>query len=150
MHHLLGLYGSAIGGIYLGRIVSVLSFLMIGTEFSTIFVALRWVLHFHKKTDGALYLSCAVMMTLSFFVVRVVFMSYILFGLLFPSFSKFNDSKDPEIVRILTYISITLYMVLFALNLFWFKKMVDGIQKHLSKSATSDNASDNASEQQRC
>ena len=74
------------------------------------------------------------MMTLSFFVVRVLFMSYILFGRLLPSFSNFNDSNDPEFVRILTYISITFFMVLFSLNLFWFKKMVNGIQKHLSKS----------------
>lgn len=120
---------------------SILAFLSIGTEFSTIFVGLRWLLHFHKKIDGALYFYNGCMMTASFFLVRVVFMSYIIFGLCLPKFSKFDDSKDPEHVRILAYISVTFYVILFGLNLFWFKKMAKGALKHLKKSEAGDSAS---------
>ena len=72
IHHILGIGGS-VGGLLCGRMILTLSCATLVTEFSTPFVSIRALLSIHKKTSTTFYLVNGLLMTLFFFVCRVVF-----------------------------------------------------------------------------
>ena len=64
------------------------------TEVSTPFVSLRALLDMHKMKDSKLYLVNGVLMTLSFFLFRVVFQSWLVFYKLVPAVFERNEMID--------------------------------------------------------
>lgn len=84
VHHALGICGT-VAGILCGRMILTLSCATLLTEFSTPFVSLRALLSIHKKTSTTLYLVNGLLMTLSFFVCRVLFQPWLVSTKLWPA-----------------------------------------------------------------
>ena len=82
-HHIMAITGD-IGGVAISGYFGSMAQLTWMTEASTFFVNLRWLLSTHKLTDGKLYIVNGFMMTLVFFVFRVVFYSYMVFFNILP------------------------------------------------------------------
>ena len=93
-HHILGIAGSSagiIGGGYLAVIASV----SLVTEFSTPFVNLRAILYDHQIKSGPLYVWNGIVMTLMFFLARVVFQSWLVYSKLYPLVWLGSGSTSP-------------------------------------------------------
>jgi len=76
-------------------------------------------------------------MTASFFVVRVIFLTYLILMVGFWGAIKEVDlSKDPEGVLLLGKISMAAFLVLLVLNYVWFRKMILGALKYMNKAKT--------------
>ena len=84
LHHVLGLIGT-VSGLFAGRMLLTLGSISLMTEVSTPFVSLRALLDMHKMKDSKLYLVNGILMTLSFFVFRVIFQSWLVFYKLVPA-----------------------------------------------------------------
>jgi uncharacterized membrane protein YagU involved in acid resistance len=82
-HHICAITGN-VGGIASGGFFGSISHLTWITEASTPFVNLRQLLAWHHLTDNRLYLMNGLLMTLSFFVFRIVFYTYMILGQIFP------------------------------------------------------------------
>lgn len=78
MHHVLGITGACLG-IHIGGFLGSISQLTTITEISTVFVNFRSILVYHHATDNIVYAINGLMMTFSFFIVRVLFYYYIIF-----------------------------------------------------------------------
>ena len=128
------------GGLICGRMILTLSAATLITEFSTPFVSLRALLSIHKKTSTTTYLINGLLMTLFFFVCRVVFQPWITIWYLWPAvFDRPENLKDMySATRAYCYFSIFLYLALCVLNFFWFYKMVNGLLKFFKKPAKKD------------
>jgi len=73
-------------------------------------------------------------MTASFFVVRILFMTYMIFVVGFWGANREVDlSKDPKAVYLWSQFSLAAYIVLLMLNYIWFRKMVLGALKYMYK-----------------
>ena len=78
-HHILAIVGCVLSLIHQGFFGSICQISCI-TEASTFFVNFRSILAYHKIKTGNLNLLNGFGMLVSFFLVRVVFYSYIIFG----------------------------------------------------------------------
>ena len=89
------------------------------TEASTPFVNGRQLLAWHKLTDGNFYLINGVMMTLSFFWVRVVYYSYTIFfrvrHWVFVEPNFMDTYYSEPLSRGFAWLSITLYIMMYIL-----------------------------------
>ncbi len=85
LHHGIGIVGT-VSAIVVGRYILTLSNATCLTELSTPFVSLRALLYMHKKTDTTLYMVNGLLMTISFFLIRCVFQSWIVIRCLIPAF----------------------------------------------------------------
>ena len=133
IHHLLGI-GGCVTATYVGGFFGSISQLTIITELSTPFVNLRWILAKHKLEKSSLYIAVALMMTLSFFVLRVCFCYYMIFNqLVIYCLYRKNAlwAMYPKYKWKWCYVAIALYIMLYFLNLFWFSKMLYGMLKAL-------------------
>jgi len=91
LHHLFSVYGATVG-IVCGRFLGVLCAVTLLTEFSTPFVNIRWALYFHKKTDTTAYMINGWIMTVSFFLCRIVYNFYLIFYLCYPGWMELDWS----------------------------------------------------------
>ena len=95
LHHFLSVFG-ALTGICVGRFFATFSNVTMITESTTLFVNLRFLLSFHEMSDTTLYRWNGYTMTASFFVLRCLFMTYVV---IFEGFLGANRevdfSKDP-------------------------------------------------------
>jgi hypothetical protein len=126
IHHVIGVVGTC-SALIVGRMILSLSNATCITEISTPFVSLRGILSMHKKTDGTLYLVNGLLMTLSFFLCRCVFQSWLVLCRLIPSVVyRSGDSmlEVDESTMVVCYISLCMYLSLVCLNFFWFNKML--------------------------
>jgi len=82
-HHILGIVG-CIFGIYFGGFLTVTSSVSAITEMSTPFVNFRYMLYDLEIRTGSLYLVNGTLMTLSFFIFRVVFQTWLVVYKLWP------------------------------------------------------------------
>ena len=93
---------------------------------------MRTILAHHKLQKSTLYVVNGLLMTWSFFWVRVVFYSYMIFGV-FLDYCVYRAhsfwSMYDETTRPLMYISLGLYVLMYLLNLFWFVKIFMGCAK---------------------
>ena len=131
-HHLIGLAGQLMslqaGGTF-GTICQISFF----TEASTPFVNGRQILVWHHLEDTSIYIANGLMMTVSFFWVRVVFYGYMILGkcrhwaFIEPNFweTYYPDTSS----RVLAQVCITLYSLMYLLQLFWFYKIFTGLLK---------------------
>lgn len=71
-HHILGIAGSS-AGIIGGGYLTVIASVSLVTEFSTPFVNVRAILYDHQVRSGPVYACNGIVMTLVFFLSRVVF-----------------------------------------------------------------------------
>ena len=127
-HHVLGILGASFGLTH-GGWMAVTASVSLLTEFSTPFVNLRAILSFLKTTNGPLYNFNGIMMTSSFFVFRCVFQGWLVFYKLVPLI--FNPVKSSTLIEQVAFCS---YLILVALNWYWFSLMVRGLIKVLLKS----------------
>lgn len=141
LHHALAIFG-AFTGIYIGRFFGSFSNVTLATEVTTMFVNLRWLLHYHNKSTTSAYRVNGYVMTSSFFLVRCVFMTYlIVFAGFFGANREADFSKDPTEVYIWGQSSLAAYLVLLGLNMIWFRKMVLGALKYLKPAEKVENSS---------
>jgi len=82
-HHVLGIAGSSCG-FFGGGYLTVISSVSFITEFSTPFVNIRSLLYDHDIKSGSLYAVNGTLMTLMFFLCRIVFQWWLVFTKLFP------------------------------------------------------------------
>jgi hypothetical protein len=144
IHHAIGVIGT-LSAMIVGRMILSLSNATCMTELSTPFVSLRAILSMHKKTDGTLYLINGLLMTLSFFVFRCVFQSWLVLCRLAPSVVYRSGESMLEVddtTMLICYLSLLMYMALVGLNFFWFNKMLQGLLKFFKKSKAAAKAGD--------
>uniref|UniRef100_A0A7S3CQB2 TLC domain-containing protein n=1 Tax=Strombidium rassoulzadegani TaxID=1082188 RepID=A0A7S3CQB2_9SPIT len=130
-HHIMGMVGALIGS-YLGGFLGSISQLTWVTEFSTPSVNLRAIMAMHKATDNALYVLNGLMMTLSFFVFRVVYYRYMIFWKIHDMATYRSETfwaTYPAEKHALCLFCIVVYFIMFCLQLFWFSKIVMGLFK---------------------
>lgn len=75
-HHAAGIFGTTLG-LYLNDNLGSSVHLTIFSEFSTFFVNMRIILVWHKLSSSPVYFYNGLLMTLSFFFVRILFYPYI-------------------------------------------------------------------------
>lgn len=133
-HHVIGLLGQ-IMSLYSGGVFGSICQVSWITEASTPFVNGRQILAWHHLEDKPYYVANGLMMTWSFFWVRVVFYGYMILGkcrhwaFVEPNFW---ETYYPETTRrTLVTICITLYSSMYLLQLFWFYKIMNGLLKAL-------------------
>lgn len=136
-HHVLAIVGFSVGT-YLGGFFGSLSHLALVTEASTFFVNFRALLSMCGFGDTELYVYNGIAMTVVFFVVRIVYYSWVIF-VKFRHGGAFSDemwrklaNENPAKVPVLK-VSLVLYVVLWALQCFWFYKIFKGLMKHFLK-----------------
>ena len=76
---------------------------------------------------GPLYAANGIMMTLSFFIFRVLFQTWLVVYKLWPQVYNNNPTDYPS-----KFICFYAYLVLVALNGYWFSLMVRGLIKVLT------------------
>lgn len=130
LHHFLSIVGAA-SGIFFGRFYGTVSNVTMVTEVTTTFVNIRWILYYHELTDSNFYFCNGLVLMGTFFLARVCFMSYMVFMVVIPASLYTDFSKDPELVTTLAHFSSFCYLVLYGLNLFWFRKIVLGALKQI-------------------
>lgn len=87
---------------------------------------MRWFLHTAGLKDTKLYLVNGVLMTVSFFVLRVLFNWWLFYTRFFAQRAAFLE--QPIWMRWFYYF---LYPTNLSLQLLWFKKIIDGVLKLL-------------------
>ena len=132
LHHLFSVYGATVG-IVCGRFLGVLCAVTLLTEFSTPFVNIRWALYFHKKTDTTAYMINGWIMTVSFFLCRIVYNFYLIFYLCYPGWMELDWSQDSNFFKFLLAFSTLTYPCLYLLNIYWFTLMIKGAIKLMTK-----------------
>lgn len=145
IHHVIGIIGT-LSAMIVGRMILTLSNATCMTELSTPFVSLRALLSMHKKTSGTLYLANGLMMTLSFFVCRCVFQTWLVLCRLVPAVVYRTGESMVEVdegTMLICYFALCMYMALVGLNFFWFNKMLQGLLKFFKKSKAAPNADKN-------
>ena len=129
MHHLAGA-GGIISGNYFGGMIGSISQLTWITEGSTPFVNLHQIMRYHNQ-EGPIKTFNGFIMLFSFFVFRMVFYCYIVFGQLpyyNDYFFKYPKEQQPYLLA-----SIILYILMFFLQVFWFYKIASGFYKGVRK-----------------
>ena len=102
------------------------------TEFATIFVDLRVILAYHKLQSSTLYAINGLVMTVQFFLFRVVYYLWMVFGVITDFFiyrgnetwRLYDETTQKWIV-----VSISMYCLMIILNLYWFNRMLKGFIK---------------------
>ena len=77
--------------------------------------------------NGPLYMVTGTVMTLSFFIFRVVFQTWLVVYKLWPHVFNNNPNDYPS-----KFICFYAYLVLCSLNLYWFSLMIRGLIKALT------------------
>jgi len=83
IHHLFCLYGITVAFVC-GRFIGVVMNVSLLTEISTPFVNIWWLLSTHEMTSSKLYEINGYLMTITFFLGRIVFQTYLIICLLIP------------------------------------------------------------------
>lgn len=84
-HHTLGIAG-ACAGIFGGGYVTLIASTTLITELSTPFVNLRAILYNHEIKSGPVYMWNGIILTLMFFLARIVFPNWLVYYKMYPTF----------------------------------------------------------------
>lgn len=132
LHHFLAIFGSAIG-LAIGRYTTSVAFVTSFTELTTLFVNLRWIMHFLGLTESPIYLLNGVCMAVGFLFARMGYQSYLFFAIVLPAIEETDWSRDAPLVSFWAKQSKYPYGLLLCLNTYWFYLMIAGIIKHMGK-----------------
>ena len=132
-HHGLGIFG-VLTSLVVGRMCLSLSSASSITEVSSIFVSLRAILSFQGQSSGSLYLINGLLMTLTFFVFRVVYQTWMVGFRMVPSLVERGSemlagSSNVEIGFCVA--GCSMYIALVFLNYYWFYKIFTGLLKFI-------------------
>uniref|UniRef100_H2ZDZ0 TLC domain-containing protein n=1 Tax=Ciona savignyi TaxID=51511 RepID=H2ZDZ0_CIOSA len=129
VHHLSAIYAYQFALRY-GTLIYFANFRLLA-EMSTPFVNIRWALSVCDVKTGTFYFYNGVMMTFCFFISRILSMPYYYYLVM-----NAVNSEDYQSISPLIHVSwISVCIVLDIMNIFWFKKMLVGILKHMKKSS---------------
>ena len=131
IHHILGFLGAYLG-IYIGGHAGSISHVTAVTELSAPFLNARVFIQTHGYGEKPIYLVNGFMIMFSFFILRIVFMSWLVWGEFFAKAWLQRDTYWPAIEehkRATAVVGILLYPCLYVLNIYWFKKIVMGLLK---------------------
>ena len=130
-HHFLAIFGAS-ASCWLGGILGSISQLTWITEFSTPFVNLRVILAQHELSNSRLYAINGILMTVAFFLARVVFYYYMIFNVLLEYFIYRGDVTwamyEPHQYNVIK-LAVLGYFAMYCLNMFWFSRMLQGFLK---------------------
>ena len=117
-----------------------MSQLIIIMECSTFFVNMRVLMSMLKLQDTTLYIVNGLSMTLVFFIVRVLYIIWLIAFKIGPEpilglfTGNFWDTYPNRENVIYGKIAITSFIAMAFLNFFWFNKILKGLMKALAKS----------------
>ena len=102
------------------------------TELSTPFVNGRAILSQHKMHNYRLYTINGIVMAFSFFLFRMCFYYYMIFVIMEKFVLYRGDvfwDTYPKENHWIVYLSMSLFMVMYLLNVYWFSKIFAGLMK---------------------
>ena len=123
-------------GVYLGGFIGAVSHMTWIVEISTIFVNVRYILLYMKLDQGVLYKLNGVLIAVSFFVFRVCFFHWVIFELFMKHFffngnMFWNDQQLSKTQEKVAVFAVSLYVLFYYLQLYWFCRIVGGLLKVL-------------------
>eukprot|EP00347_Sterkiella_histriomuscorum_P009752 403340025 len=137
IHHILGLIGG-FGSVFAGYCNTPISSSSLITEISTPFVNYRQIILTQKKADSPWYTINSLLFAGSFFVFRILFYPITIWRL----YIGVNLLRTPEFAHVeswkltITYILATLYVSMYFLQIFWFKKILALVTRAVSRKPT--------------
>ena len=128
-HHLIGVFG-IISALNLGRVIGIIGMCLFFTEISTIFLDIRACMKYvgldSKKPK--LYLANGIVLIVSFFFSRVVFMGLLIWLQIVPVIRDYDYVQAEKelgwfMLKWAQSLPI-LFAILYFLNLYWFVKLI--------------------------
>jgi len=118
-HHIVGIIG-AVTVLIAGRFFIALSAGNLFSEWTTFAMNHRWRMLKHKQTEGLPFLLINAVFLMCYVFARIVFMAMLLLRN-YQIQSNFSISSDPPLIWTASVISSALQVVLYLIQLFWFK-----------------------------
>ena len=128
-HHVVGMIGLYLGLYHQGKFMFFIVYRFVA-ECSTPFVNMFWLLRLMKKQQSKLFVVNSVLMVTVFFACRIAPIPW-------HWYKFFWTQMDPAVVLLPWYLrlwTLATYVVFDALNLLWFRKMLNGCIKFFLKS----------------
>jgi hypothetical protein len=131
VHHMVGIIG-LLSALILGRIVGVLAICIMITELSTIFLNNRSIMKELSILDdpnhAKFFLYNGVMLVITFFLSRIVYLAIIIVGYVLPSLFYYDyegASKEIGWVKV-KWVQTPMigYFMLYIMNVYWFYKIL--------------------------
>lgn len=138
MHHGISIFALA-GGIMIGRFIGVIVGCQMLTEFSTTFLNIRSIMKETgaDKRNTKCFLYNGYLLVLSFFLCRVVFLTWFTFWMCLPNYFNYNYTEMYQdyggLTFAYTHFLALLYMLIYAINLWWFYRLVKGARRYLQE-----------------
>ena len=135
-HHLIGVFG-IVSALVLGRVVGTLAMCLMLTELSTIFLNVRAIMKYVglDVSKPKLYLYNGLVLIISLFLCRVVFMGLVIGLYIVPVLREYDFvalEKELGWWKVKWAQSLTiLFCLLYLLNIYWFIKIVHGACQHV-------------------
>ena len=118
-HHIVGIIG-AVAVLIAGRFNVALSAGNLFSEWTTFAMNHRWRMLKHKQTEGLPFIFMNAIFLMCYVIARIVFMAMLLLRN-YQIQSNFSISSDPPLIWTASVISSALQVVLYLIQLFWFK-----------------------------
>lgn len=118
-HHIVGIIG-AVTVLIAGRFNVALSAGNLFSEWTTFAMNHRWRMLKHKQTEGLPFILMNAIFLMCYVIARIVFMAMLLLRN-YQIQSNFSISTDPPLIWTASVISSALQVVLYLIQLFWFK-----------------------------
>ena len=118
-HHIVGIIG-AVTVLIAGRFNVALSAGNLFSEWTTFAMNHRWRMLKHKQTEGLPFILMNAIFLMCYVIARIVFMAMLLLRN-YQIQSNFSISSDPPLIWTASVISSALQVVLYLIQLFWFK-----------------------------
>ena len=145
LHHVMSISG-LISAILIGRWIGTIIGCIVFTELSTIFLNVKSIM---KELDmETKYNKCFIinglLLLLSFFVSRIVFLTWLTFGKLLPWLFKYdwNEIIDDYGLPLCLFAKFLLifYFTLYLMNLIWFYKMQKSVRRYINNASKDSNS----------
>lgn len=131
MHHIFGIIG-AITVLIAGDYTVALSTGNLVSEFSTLFMNLRWRLLKHKMTEHWLFIPANLMFFVAYIISRLFFMLALLIRnyQIYPIANIFNHPN--KLVASCAILTTGMQIILYLLQLYWFKLILQAFMRALA------------------
>ena len=119
VHHIVGIVG-ALAVVVAGRFSVALSAGNLFSEWTTFPMNMRWRMLKHKQAEGLPFMAVNALFFMMYIFVRVVFMGQLLIRN-YQIQQAFDIFSDPPIVSVCAVASTALQVMLYLIQLYWFK-----------------------------